>query len=68
LGIWRDCLGGGGNHTRCLILHGVSVLVAEDTRPGEPMLSEYQRGAQQVMSGLLQALPAWLACAGLAGK
>lgn len=50
------------NHTHCLILRGVSDLVSGDGGEAYGTLEFFHEGARQVMSSLLQALPAWLAC------
>lgn len=50
------------NHTRCLILRGVSDLVGEGGGEAYGDISVFHQGARAVMEPLLQALPAWLDC------
>jgi len=51
------------NHTRCLILRGVTDLVSPEGGEAYNGLEFYHAGARQVMGALLGALPTWLDCA-----
>lgn len=53
------------NAVRCLILRGVSDLVAENGGEAYGSLEFFQDGTRQVMQPLLAALPAWLRLAGV---
>jgi adenosylhomocysteine nucleosidase len=53
----------GRNHTRCLILRGVSDLVGPESGEAYSALEVFHAGARSVMEGLLGALPVWLECA-----
>ncbi len=50
------------NHVRCLILRGVSDLVDESGGEAYGKIEVFERGSRQVMTKLLEALPAWLNC------
>lgn len=52
------------NHTRCLILRGVTDLVSLEGGEAYHSLEFFHAGARQVMEALLASLPAWLDCAG----
>ncbi len=52
------------NHTRCLILRGVTDLVSLEGGEAYNGLEFFHAGARQVMEALLRSLPAWLDCAG----
>ena len=51
------------NHTRCLILRGVTDLVSLEGGEAYNGLEFFHTGARQVMGALLDHLPAWLDCA-----
>lgn len=51
------------NHTRCLILRGVTDLVSLEGGEAYNGLEFFHAGARQVMGALLDRLPAWLDCA-----
>lgn len=53
------------NKVRCLILRGVTDLVGAGGDPKTDRLEIYRTNAKKVMQQLLEALPAWLSCAGL---
>ncbi|NPV56183.1 MAG: 5'-methylthioadenosine/S-adenosylhomocysteine nucleosidase [Anaerolineae bacterium] len=53
------------NGTPCLILRGVSDLVAESGGEAYGDLAVFHAGTQQVMQALLESLPNWLACANI---
>jgi adenosylhomocysteine nucleosidase len=53
------------SRTRCLILRGVSDLVGAEGGEAYTAQEVFHSGARAVMLPLLQALPAWLKCAGL---
>lgn len=50
------------NSVRCLILRGVSDLVGKDGGEAYGNIEVFERGTRQVMTKLLEALPAWLNC------
>jgi adenosylhomocysteine nucleosidase len=56
------------NSVRCLILRGVSDLVAESGGEAYGSLEIFHNGARQVMQPLITSLPAWLRIAGLGWK
>lgn len=53
------------NHTRCLILRGVTDLVGEDGGEAYGNIEFFQQATTVVMRRLLESLPAWLRASGL---
>lgn len=51
------------NHTRCLILRGVSDLVSSEGGEAYADANVFRDGARMVMEPLLRTLPEWLMCA-----